>query len=118
MKRWEYCYVRSVGCVGILKDWLTRALASALIDHVKTLTLKMLQAHAPLFSQCEKMAVEAVEGEQMLKLQDQSETHVLKVLGFPRKTQDAMARTGSLSGKSKTAAEFEGGEVPPNYQRN
>ncbi len=112
MKRWEYCYVRSVGCVGILKDWLTRALASALIDKEKTLMLKMLQAHAPLLSQCEKMAVEAVEGEQMLALQDQSETHLLNVLGFPRKAQDAMVSVGFSSVESKTAAESAGSEAP------
>src|SRR5262249_1007216 len=25
LRHWEYCYVRSIGCVGILKDWLVRA---------------------------------------------------------------------------------------------
>jgi hypothetical protein len=48
----------------------------------KTVTLKMFEAHAPLLSQCEKMAVKAVEGEQMLELQDRSETHLLNVLDF------------------------------------
>jgi len=112
IKRWEFCYVRSVGCVGILKDWLTRTLAAALIDKEKTLTLKMLQAHAPLMSQCEKMAVEAVEGEQMLTLQDQSETHLLNVLGFPRKAQGAMASVGFSPVEGKATAESEGGEAP------
>jgi hypothetical protein len=74
--------VRSVGCVGVLKDWLTRALVQALMDKEKTVTLKMLEAHAPRLLQCEKMAVVAVEGEQMLELQDRSETHLLNVLGF------------------------------------
>ena len=109
MKRWEYCYVRSIGCVGILKDWLTRALASALIDQEKTLTLKLLQTHAPLLSQCEKMAVEAVEGEQMLALQDQSETHLLNVLGFARKAPGALASVDFTVVKDKGAA---GGEAP------
>ena len=27
---WKYCYERTIGCVGVLKDWLTRALAEAL----------------------------------------------------------------------------------------
>jgi uncharacterized protein (DUF1778 family) len=52
----------------------------------------MFEGHAPLLSQCEKIAVEAVEGEQMLELQDRSETHLLNVLGFAPKARGAMER--------------------------
>ena len=30
VKDFDFCYERSIGCVGVLKDWLTRALAMAL----------------------------------------------------------------------------------------
>ena len=117
MERWEYCYVRSIGCVGVLKGWLTRALACALIDQEKTLTLKMLQAHAPLLSQCEKMAVEAVEGERMLTLQDQSETHLLHVLGFPRKVPGALVGVDFAAVKDKSAADGEAPRLPKKLKR-
>src|SRR5271165_3888168 len=32
LKHSDYCYERSIGCVGVLKDWLMRALALALAD--------------------------------------------------------------------------------------
>jgi archaellum biogenesis ATPase FlaH len=41
---WDYFYERSVGCVGVLKDWITRALAKALKDGGKTLTRKLFFA--------------------------------------------------------------------------
>jgi len=38
----EYCYERSIGCVGLVKDWLTRALALALNQGASTVNLKIL----------------------------------------------------------------------------
>jgi hypothetical protein len=39
MQHWFYFYERSIGCVGVLKDWLIRAVAAALQDGCDTLTL-------------------------------------------------------------------------------
>src|SRR6185295_16181113 len=41
----EYCFERSLGCVGILKDWFCRALAEALEKNAKTITQRDLQRH-------------------------------------------------------------------------
>jgi hypothetical protein len=30
VSKWDYFYERSIGCVGVLKDWLTRSLALVL----------------------------------------------------------------------------------------
>lgn len=68
---WEYLYERSIGCVGILKDWLVRALAQALKMGRASLMRKDLEGHALSVSQCEKMLSEAVEGE--LRLQESEE---------------------------------------------
>ena len=46
MKHWEYCYVHSVGCVGILKDWLTRSLEDALSEDARTINIKALERNA------------------------------------------------------------------------
>lgn len=64
---WEYLYERSVGCVGILKDWLVRALAQALSRGTKTLTRHELESCALSVSQCERMLSEAIEGELRLR---------------------------------------------------
>ena len=66
MEQWLYFYERSVGCVGVLKDWLTRAIASTLLDGGDTLSLEKLSQHALQVGQCERMAIDAIEGEQKL----------------------------------------------------
>ncbi len=66
LNEWEYLYERSIGCVGILKDWLMRALVSASRRNADSLTRKDLQAHALSVTQCDKMLSEAVEGETRL----------------------------------------------------
>jgi energy-coupling factor transporter ATP-binding protein EcfA2 len=60
---WEYLYERSIGCVGVLKDWLVRALTGVFRRNASVLTLRDLQAHAPCVPQCDKMLSEALEGE-------------------------------------------------------
>ncbi len=67
MQHWVYFYERSIGCVGVLKDWLIRAVAAALYDGSEALTLEYLQDHALSLAQCERMALDATEGEQELR---------------------------------------------------
>ncbi len=68
---WEYLYERSIGCVGVLKDWLVRGLAQVLHRRKTSLTRKDLEPHALSVSQCERMLSEAIEGE--LRLQESAE---------------------------------------------
>ncbi|MDF5729753.1 MAG: hypothetical protein PUP92_17525 [Rhizonema sp. PD38] len=49
MKHWLYFYERSIGCVGVLKDWLIRAVAAALYDQSDTLTLERLHKSYVIF---------------------------------------------------------------------
>jgi Cdc6-like AAA superfamily ATPase len=46
MQHWFYFYERSIGCVGVLKDWLIRAVAAALQDGCDTLSFERLEEHA------------------------------------------------------------------------
>ncbi|MHC5727326.1 MAG: ATP-binding protein, partial [Nostoc sp.] len=39
VSHWEYFYERTLGCVGILKNWLTRALKDALAEGANTVTI-------------------------------------------------------------------------------
>ena len=63
VKIWEYLYERSIGCVGILKDWLVKGLSTAIRESALTLTLKHLQKHALSVSQCDRLTEEAISGE-------------------------------------------------------
>lgn len=60
---WEFLYERSLGCIGILKQWLTRALHSVLRREGRTIVRKDLEAQALSVLQCEKILSETAEGE-------------------------------------------------------
>ncbi|MBD2230975.1 AAA family ATPase [Phormidium tenue] len=64
---WKYCYERSLGCVGILKDWLSRALNYALDEGSEKITKTHLENTALTVDQCQKIAIEIIEGEQSME---------------------------------------------------
>ena len=80
---WDYFYERSIGCIGILKDWLVRALFKALKDGGSCLTLKQIEKSAPSVSQVEKMLSEAIEGESLLQDSPESRTRLRTLMGLP-----------------------------------
>jgi Cdc6-like AAA superfamily ATPase len=82
LKHFDFCYERSVGCVGVLKDWLTRALAVALAENSHVLTRKLLEQTAWSVCQCQRMANEALEGEADLAENDEDRGHLRKLLGL------------------------------------
>ena len=62
-RNWDYLYERSIGCVGILKEWLVRALSRALRRGQKGLERVDLESCALSVSQCDKLLTECIEGE-------------------------------------------------------
>jgi len=80
VKHWLYFYERCIGCVGVLKDWLLRAVSAALDEGDDTLTLERVQEHALSISQCEQMALDAVEGEQKLNYTEGRREHLWRLL--------------------------------------
>jgi len=58
VKHWLYFYERCIGCVGVLKDWLLRAVSATLDEGGDTLSLERVQEHALSISQCEQMALD------------------------------------------------------------
>lgn len=92
---WEFLYERSLGCVGILKQWLTRALNSVLRRGGNTIVLKDLEAQALSVLQCEKILSETTDGESRAT--------------EPAQTRDALQvrlglRIGAASNACKTSA--------------
>jgi archaellum biogenesis ATPase FlaH len=82
---WDYLYERTVGCVGVLKDWLTRALAKALKDGGRALSQKHLEKSALSISQCEKMLDEAIEGEALLDDSQEDRARLRSEMGLEAK---------------------------------
>jgi energy-coupling factor transporter ATP-binding protein EcfA2 len=94
---WEWLYERSVGCIGILKEWLDRALIAALGEGSKTLTARHLETTALSAGRCEKIAVEAQEGERQLLSADQAQPRLRELLGLGESsTRTAAYRTPQL----------------------
>ncbi len=79
---WPYFYERSIGCVGVLKDWLVRAVHAALVEGEHHLVLKRIQECALPLAQCESMALDATAGEQELHYTASQRQHLWKLLGM------------------------------------
>lgn len=61
---WEYLYARSLGCVGILKNWTRNAFADAMEEDADTVTLKHLEQRALSVGQCKNILQKIKEGEE------------------------------------------------------
>jgi energy-coupling factor transporter ATP-binding protein EcfA2 len=82
LKHWEYCYVRSIGCVGILKDWLVRALGVSLAEGGRTVRMRHLEDTALSVWQCEQIARETLAGEERLEEKPGSMSRLTEMLGL------------------------------------
>jgi AAA domain len=77
---WLYFYECSVGCIGVLKDWLLRAVSTALDDGLTRLSLDCVQNHALPVDIYRQMALDAYEGEQRLNHTASNREHVWRLL--------------------------------------
>lgn len=82
MAIWEFLYERSVGCVGILKEWLVRACVRSIRYGAATLAQEHLDKTALSISQCEKILAESREGETRLNDTEDSRLRFRTLLGI------------------------------------
>jgi DNA polymerase III delta prime subunit len=80
--RWDYFYERSIGCIGVLKDWLTQSLSLALESNSHTLPLKFIERRALSVSQCSSMLREAIAGEKESEEREDSRQLLRTSLGL------------------------------------
>lgn len=66
VRHWDYLYLRSVGCIGLLKKWLLDALERAIEDNAPTITQADLERTAPPLGASKKVLEEALDGEAIL----------------------------------------------------
>jgi energy-coupling factor transporter ATP-binding protein EcfA2 len=81
---WEYFYERSIGCVGILKDWLTQAYRKALNESASTLREHHWQSYAPSVAKCLQIAAEAIEGEKAFEFESGEMSLLRQKLGLSK----------------------------------
>jgi hypothetical protein len=74
----DYCFETCLGCVGLLKVWLTDALGAALENDQKTLCRRDLEKHEPPLDVLDKISLEIVDGERMLE-QHESKRSLIKL---------------------------------------
>lgn len=101
--QWEICYAHTIGCVGLLKDWLTKALAEALETGAKTISPSLLAAHAASVDRCNQMITDIEEGEKALRVDPEATEKLLARLGLgTRRTR--RARTSQEAEQSAPSA--------------
>jgi energy-coupling factor transporter ATP-binding protein EcfA2 len=66
LAQWWYFYTRSIGCVGILQEWLVRATHTALQEGSATLTMTHLEQRALSDAKCARMIADIKDGEDEL----------------------------------------------------
>ncbi|MBD3881717.1 AAA family ATPase [Phormidium tenue FACHB-886] len=98
---WDFCYERTIGCVGILKDWLSRTLSAVLKTNpsAKTITYKDLMKHAWSVEQCRIMLTEAMEAEGKFRDKDAGKNDLRMALGLVA----SQASTSQVTSQSDTA---------------
>lgn len=67
VSHWEYLFERSLGCVGILKNWTRNAFADAMEEEAETVTLQHLERRALSIGQCRNILKKIKEGEENYK---------------------------------------------------
>ncbi len=88
-QHWEMLYARSLGCIGLLKLHLIRALALALTEHAETITETHLRATAPSEDRVKEMLSAALAGEEDLTEPEGADGRLLELLGLREKATDA-----------------------------
>jgi AAA domain len=78
----EYIYIGTLGCIGILKSWLTRAFKEALKEGSKTVTIEHLEKHILSVSKLEEMLRDINEGEKLFEETDKDRNRLRMALGF------------------------------------
>ncbi|MGL5943462.1 MAG: TniB family NTP-binding protein [Waterburya sp.] len=82
LSEWEYLYTRSLGCVGILKNWTRNAFADAMEEEAKTVTLKHLEQRALSVGQCNNILKKIREGEERYENIEGDYQQLHKALGL------------------------------------
>lgn len=96
----DFLYVHSAGCVGILKDWLTRALRAAWLLNDGVLTSEILRNEAPCASKAHRIGAESIAGETKWETETVSSEQLYRLLGVPLPPNESDAPAPPISSAS------------------
>ncbi|PEA52834.1 ATPase [Bacillus pseudomycoides] len=102
INHYDFIYERTLGCVGILKDWLSRCLVGTLNNGEVTISLQSLKKYALPISKIEVMMEEIKVGEDKFN-EDKDKVIELRVrMGLDKFNVDSVNQVSSnLHGNSK-----------------
>jgi hypothetical protein len=101
VEQWEFLYARSIGCIGLLKMHLNRALNRALTEQAKTVTLAHLRQTALSETRVELALRNALESEAELTESGGADERLLTLLGLRGSRTAPQAQTEEPSPKPK-----------------
>ncbi|MCF3942294.1 TniB family NTP-binding protein [Oceanobacillus alkalisoli] len=113
-KHSEYLYEGSIGCAGILKNWLQRCLSDAIKHDEKTITYDNLKRNALQTRKLLTLGKEAIEGELAFKDSDKDKEKLKELLGI-NKNEEQVVRERKINktpGKRKPERDSVGTELP------
>jgi hypothetical protein len=105
--QWEFLYARSIGCIGLVKLHLNRALNMALTEGAKTVTLAHLQKTALPESKVELALINALESETELTESAGADERLLTLLGLREKKPKSTQKSQEEQ-KTRTPSEKQG----------
>ncbi len=126
VEHWEFLYARSIGCVGLVKLHLNRALNVALTEGARTVTLAHLRKTAMPEARVELALRNALESEAELTESAGADERLLTLLGLrgqhpsahppqpegtPRKAKVQLRRPGKRGPGRDSLEEVNGGET-------
>lgn len=93
----EFAYERSLGCIGILKNWLSRSLNAAMKRKDQKLNFKTFKQQALSIAECRQIAIEISKGKTKLKENEDAlaRLELRQYLGMDKVTNDELAHTTS-----------------------
>src|SRR5437588_1166189 len=112
-QHWEMLYARSIGCIGLLKLHLIRALALALTENGETITEMHLRATAPPEDRVKEMLSAALVGEEDLTEPDGADERLLELLGLREKATIPPMESGASETKQDQPASAASGNRNP-----
>jgi energy-coupling factor transporter ATP-binding protein EcfA2 len=85
--QWKICYAHTMGCVGLLKDWLAKALREAVESGERTISPTLLLKHAASVDRCHQIITDIEEGERSLNADPQATERLMERLGLNTRTR-------------------------------
>jgi hypothetical protein len=98
---WEALYEGSLGCIGVLKNWLNRALADTLAHEAVTLTRRHLDRQALPTRTLLNLAREIAEGEAALRDDPRGREQLRSLLGLPAASVRAKAEVNGTAAPTR-----------------